>query len=178
MPLSLTKLIRNQDWTVGVVSEANSSASPPIEVALVLDNTGSMQNDMQALRDAAEDLTERLLEIDGDSVKVALVPFVAQVNIGNNATTLTWMDTAGQSPYNGELLEDRQIGYRVSGNGAGNNCQNLSTMPYNGYTGPYRLVWMRVDNSCRAFTPDTINMFTALHAVARLAVERLRRSAP
>ena len=93
---------------------AQMAASPPIEVALVLDNTGSMSADMPALRSAASDLVEDLLEIDGDSVRVALVPFVAQVNIGNSQSHMAWMDTAGQAAYNGELLEDRSIAYRSS----------------------------------------------------------------
>lgn len=97
------------NWNVSVAAEAQAEASPPIEVALVLDNTGSMSNDMQALRDAAGDLTEYLLSLDGDSVKVALVPFVAQVNVGSGYRNAQWMDSTGTSPYNGELLEDRQI---------------------------------------------------------------------
>ena len=51
--------------------------------------------------------------IDGDTVRVALVPFVAQVNIGNQQSHLAWMDQAGAAPYNGELLEDRSIAHRA-----------------------------------------------------------------
>ena len=35
----------------------------------MLDNTGSMSNDMQALRDAASDLADDLLSLDGDSLR-------------------------------------------------------------------------------------------------------------
>ena len=42
-------------------------------------------------------------------VRVALVPFVAQVNIGNEASHLAWIDQTGAAPYNGEILEDRTI---------------------------------------------------------------------
>ncbi len=52
MPVSLARIISNNDWTIGVEAEAQANASPPIEVALVLDNTGSMANDMAALRSA------------------------------------------------------------------------------------------------------------------------------
>jgi Flp pilus assembly protein TadG len=145
---SLARLVNNSDWTVKVASEAQANASPPIEVALVLDNTGSMSNDMDALRDAASDLAADLLALDGDTVRVALVPFVAQVNIGNEASHLAWMDTTGAAAYNGELLEDRAIAYRTQSNSTtGANCEKLSTLPFTGYTGPYRITWRRGDAS-------------------------------
>lgn len=144
MPMSLARVISDNAWTLAVAAEAQANASPPIEVALVLDNTGSMSNDMQALRDAASDLADDLLSLDGDTVRVALVPFVAQVNIGNEQSHRAWLDQTGAAPYNGELLEDRSIAYRTltitGSNPTGANCQNLSTTP-NGYTGPYRITW-------------------------------------
>ncbi|MEQ1811090.1 MAG: pilus assembly protein TadG-related protein [Terricaulis sp.] len=166
MPMSLASVISNNPWTIGVAAEAQASASPPIEVAMVLDNTGSMSNDMQALRDAASDLADDLLSIDGDTVRVALVPFVAQVNIGNEASHLAWLDQTGAAPYNGELLEDRSIAYRSrnttvgSSSYTGSNCEALNTTP-SGYTGPYRITWRRgtggqggQTNRCYAWTPD------------------------
>jgi Flp pilus assembly protein TadG len=174
MPLSLARIIKNRDWDIAVSAVAEANASPPIEVALVLDNTGSMANDMDALRSAASDLAADLLSLDGDTVRVALVPFVAQVNIGNQQSRMAWMDTAGQAAYNGELLEDRSIAYRSSTNT--NNCSTLSNNPGNGYGGPYSITWRKGDasllgllvgssggqiNRCYAWTPsDGINYFT------------------
>src|SRR5690606_38698056 len=111
MPLGLARLVRDQPWTVRVSAVAEANASPPIEVALVLDNTGSMSNDMDALRSAASAPAAHPLALEGDTVRVALVPFVAQVNIGNDASHMAWMDITGVAPMNGELLEDRMIGY-------------------------------------------------------------------
>jgi Flp pilus assembly protein TadG len=165
MPLTLASIVQNGGWNVHVAAEAQASASPPIELALVLDNTGSMRNDMQTLRDAAEDLTEMLLGIDGDTVHVALVPFVAQVNIGNDQAHRVWMDTAGQAPYNGELLEDRSIAFRSrvtnssSANYTGSECEAISTLPFAGYSGPYRISWIRSGSRCYALTPEGINYF-------------------
>jgi Mg-chelatase subunit ChlD len=55
------------------------------EIALALDNTGSMRNHgrIEALRDAAGDLVDNLYADPGaeDRVKMALVPFVTAVNI-------------------------------------------------------------------------------------------------
>jgi Flp pilus assembly protein TadG len=195
MPLGLASVINDEDWTISVAAEAQASASPPIEVALVLDNTGSMAADMNGLRSAASDLAADLLSIDGDSVRVALVPFVAQVNIGNQQSHMAWMDAAGNAPYNGELLEDRMLGYRnvvTSGTEQSNNaytganCEALSTRPYfenpqtsgdQSYPGPYRVVWRRggtlLNQRCFAFTPDDnpdvmgdgINYFTLFNLV-------------
>ncbi len=186
MPLSLARIINATDWTLGVAAEAQANASPPIEVALVLDNTGSMANDMNALRTAASDLVDDLLSLDGDTVQVALVPFVAQVNIGNGQTQMAWMDQAGTAPYNGELLENRMIGYaprNTSTNNAaytGSNCEALSTLPYfdntstganERYTGPYRVVWRRgsllSSGYCFAFTPDDgVNYFALFDLIS------------
>ena len=173
MPLSLGRVISDEDWMIHVVAEAQANASPPIEVALVLDNTGSMRNDMQALRDAAEDLADSLLNLDGDTVHVALVPFVAQVNIGNGALQRGWLDQAGLAAYNGELLEDRSIAHmpvetrRNRAGYTGADCEALSTLPYAAYTGPYRIVWRKSSSllggaRCYAFVPEGVN-YVALH---------------
>lgn len=176
MPMSLARIVNRNDWMIRVEAEAQADASPPIEVALVLDNTGSMANDMAALRSAASDLADDLLSLDGDSVRVALVPFVAQVNIGNEQSHMAWMDQVGDAPYNGELLEDRMLGYRAintTGTEQNNNaftgadCSALSTRPYfedpntagdQSYPGAYRVVWRRggtlLQQRCFAFTPD------------------------
>lgn len=160
MPLSLARVINARDWTLAVSAEAQANASPPIEVALVLDNTGSMSNDMQALRNAADDLASDLLRLDGDTVRVALVPFVAQVNIGNQTSHLAWMDQAGNAPMNGELLEDRMIGFRATSNGGGSGNCNWPTTP-SGYGGPYQITWLKSGNRCHIMTPtDGINYFT------------------
>jgi len=173
MPLSLARIVRGEDWNIGVRSEAQADASPPIEVALVLDNTGSMRNDMGALRNAAESLVTDLLRLDGDSVHISLVPFVAQVNIGNRPEHMAWMDTAGTAPYNGELLEDRSIAFRnrttTGANRTGSNCELISTMPYTNYPGPYRINWVRSGSRCYAFTPEGINYFTLYDLIPNVA---------
>jgi len=182
MPLSLARIVRNEDWNIAVASEAEANASPPIEVALVLDNTGSMSRDMDALRDAASELASDLLSLDGDTVRVALVPFVAQVNIGNGAAQMAWMDTTGVAPMNGELVEDRMIGYvprntsTSSSRYTGSDCSALSTLPYfnntstganEGYPGPYRVTWRRDGSRCYAFTPeDGVNYFTLFNLIS------------
>ncbi len=187
MPMSLARIVNDDAWTIAVNSEAQANASPPIEVAMVLDNTGSMSNDMNALRSAASDLADDLLSLDGGTVRVALVPFVAQVNIGNQQSHMAWMDTTGQAAYNGEIMEDRAIANRpvqnaflglpLSGDcNFGTQANGSGTGPFQvplNYPGPYRVEWRRGDdtllgnlvgglkNRCYAWTPqDGINHFT------------------
>lgn len=170
MAMSMAKIVSDDDWIIKVAAEAEAQASPPIEVALALDNTGSMSADMDSLRDAAEDLVDYLLSIDGDTVHVALVPFVAQVNIGNSASSRAWTDQAGTAPFNGELLEDRQIAWRAAGNNR-TQCESAANTPSTTFTGsPYAIVW----GNCMqhpttnawgrfAYNPATINYHT-LHS--------------
>ncbi len=75
------------------------------EIALALDNTGSMRNfgRIEALRDAAEQLVDDLYREDGtsDRVKMALVPFVTAVNIkaDDAGFNLSWIDPVGSAAY-------------------------------------------------------------------------------
>ena len=72
-----------------------------IEVALVLDNSGSMAGTYIAdLRKASENLVNVLFTgAEGtDKVKVGVVPFAASVNVGASNVNAAWMDTAGLSP--------------------------------------------------------------------------------
>ena len=84
-----------------LVSEVMMSAGN-FEVALVLDNTGSMANygRMEALHDAANDLVDDLYKEEGteDRVKMALVPFVTAVNIKTPGVYQDfWVDPTGPS---------------------------------------------------------------------------------
>lgn len=77
-----------------------------VELALVLDNTGSMNssNKIGALRDAAGALVDIMYAGAGsaDKVKIALVPFVTGVNIkAEDAFSMDWMDTEAKSKYHG-----------------------------------------------------------------------------
>ncbi len=164
MPLTLAAIVKNDPWRLDVSAEAAAQASPPIEVVLALDNTGSMSNDMDTLRDGAEDLVEYLLSIDGDTVSVGIVPFVAQVNIGTNNSSV--VDTAGLSPQNGVLLEGRLLGRRSNSTNA--DCVNATAYPttYGGF--PVR--WIRGNSSypspatsssrCYAYSPENVNIWS------------------
>ncbi len=77
-----------------------------LEVAMVLDNSGSMAGTkISTLITAATNLTNTLYNLGStstkpDPVKVALVPFAGSVNVGASNKNAAWMDTTGVSPYN------------------------------------------------------------------------------
>lgn len=166
MPMSLASVISNNPWTIGVAAEAQANASPPIEVVMALDNTGSMSNDMGALRQGAQDLADTLLGLDGDTVSVGIVPFVAQVNIGTS--NAAWVDTAGNNPYNGVMLEGRYLGYRATT--TGNSSGVCTGAAYPTTSGGFEVRWIKGAASnalgytntsrCYAFSPPSVNMWS------------------
>ncbi|MGE3245926.1 MAG: pilus assembly protein TadG-related protein [Beijerinckiaceae bacterium] len=73
---------------------------PSVEVALVLDNTGSMNslNKLTELKNAATALVSTLQQAAvkyGTSAKIALVPFATHVNIGKSHSSASWLDWSG-----------------------------------------------------------------------------------
>ncbi|QDY99448.1 TadE/TadG family protein [Nitratireductor mangrovi] len=90
-----------------------------LEVALVLDNSGSMdylgsgsgKKRMVLLKDAAKKLVEKLAneaeqmkQVD-KPVQFGLVPFAATVNVGPGNASASWMDTQGRSPIHHENFD-------------------------------------------------------------------------
>lgn len=111
VPTTLMKIAGIDTVPVSVQSRA-MAASNNLEIALVLDNTGSMRNDMGSLRQAARDLTETLFGSAGNSsmLKVAVVPYVGAVNIGNGARQRAWLDDRGWAQFNGWNFDSQSTG--------------------------------------------------------------------
>ncbi|HEX8568318.1 MAG TPA: TadE/TadG family type IV pilus assembly protein [Caulobacteraceae bacterium] len=82
-----------------------------LEVALVLDNTYSMQGTRIAtLKTSATNFVNILeraagMSRDDDALKISLVPFSTTVNVGSTYRTASWMDTAGLSPIHHEPFD-------------------------------------------------------------------------
>jgi Flp pilus assembly protein TadG len=77
-----------------------------LEVVLVLDNTGSMNNGSNRignLRAASRQLVSTLRNaVTGDrTVKIGLVPFVTMVNVNGAGFNANWMDSNAQNPLHG-----------------------------------------------------------------------------
>ncbi len=74
-----------------------------VEVALVLDNTGSMAGTKLAnLKTASKTLINLLEEaaegsVDEEAVKIGIVPYTMTVNVGSTYSNATWLDKAGTS---------------------------------------------------------------------------------
>ena len=84
--------------------------SKGLEVALVLDNTGSMywNGKIGALRDSATSLIHILFGENAfpENLKVSLVPFVTSVNINNDNFEMDWMDVNAQATHHGENFDE------------------------------------------------------------------------
>lgn len=87
-------------------------ASVKVEVALVLDTTGSMTEGTKLadMKKAAKEFVNKMEEaskksVEPDSVKISLVPFSSTVRVdGSTYRNATWMDQNGVSPINDEIF--------------------------------------------------------------------------
>ena len=108
---TLLELMGVKDITVGAESAVNSGFGD-MEVALVLDNTGSMRHSdrIGSLRTAALDFV-RIVSDSGQSqnLMISLVPYTAQVNIGNTRTMEQYLDKQGLSEHHAALIEDQYV---------------------------------------------------------------------
>lgn len=91
-----------------------------LEVALVLDNTGSMgSSNMQALREAAKDLIATLEEEKAKNadreIRAALVPFVTAVNVKGEGFKVEWIDKRAAVPATDASLNG--VNFELDANG-------------------------------------------------------------
>ncbi|MGQ0673937.1 MAG: pilus assembly protein TadG-related protein [Hyphomicrobium sp.] len=125
---------------VRVVSEA-TVATESIELALVLDNTGSMAGHMDDLKQGALDLvtTVRSNASDPSKIAMAVVPYVGAVNIGNGTQQHSWLDQSGDARHHGEAMEWMYFGFEPGcsspGGGGSGGAGSGGSGPGNGTTG-------------------------------------------
>lgn len=112
VPTSISKAVGVDDIDVSAVAEA-MRASAEIEIALVLDNTGSMAGSMDQLKTGAKDLVSAIYGTSSSSskVKFAVVPYVGAVNIGNTNNHMAWMDASADASWHGQGIEGYSFGY-------------------------------------------------------------------
>ena len=97
---------------LGIGASAETAiAATTVEMAFVLDNSGSMAGSkISTLKTAATalvtDLRRRVIRgSDPDAVRFAVVPFAASVNVGSDNANAAWMDTKGTNPVHHENFD-------------------------------------------------------------------------
>ena len=106
MPTLVSRVMGQSRMQFSVTSRATSngvSNTKPLEMALALDNTGSMSNNMADLKAAANTLVDTVMGSGGGAARVSVVPYVAAVNPGlTDATSVaSYIDTDMSNPFNG-----------------------------------------------------------------------------
>lgn len=113
------------------VSASTTFSTKSIEIAIALDNTGSMGTaGIRALKEASHALLDSLGDIDTSqqSLKVGLIPFVTSVNVKGDGFKSSWIDEDGASLYNGwTFLTDSQ---RATRKLSGNNGSDFASKGY------------------------------------------------
>lgn len=107
--IGLSELPINRSATVRVGLTA-------IELVMVLDTTGSMQETpsgqsmtkLESMQDAALNMVELLSELDNGrgNIEIGLVPFATYVNVGVDNIDANWMDTDARSPVHADNLAE------------------------------------------------------------------------
>jgi Flp pilus assembly protein TadG len=107
--MTLFRILRDEPVEIQTSSEVSWDLGK-VEIALVLDNTGSMvQNGspkLDNLKTAATSLIDQLAAAatNPDQVKVGVVPFSMTVNVGAKYASAPWIDATGASPVNREIF--------------------------------------------------------------------------
>lgn len=107
-PTSLTRIAGYNSFPVSVTA-AGIRGSGNLEIALVLDNTGSMSGSkITNLKAAANDLVTSLFrEADPakpNALKIGIVPFSMTVNVGPSNATQSWLDKDAKASYHSNIF--------------------------------------------------------------------------
>jgi Flp pilus assembly protein TadG len=104
VPTTFARVLGVRQLPLGAANKARRTTGG-LEVALVLDTTGSMNGSrIAALRDAATSLVDILFTASRtpDSLWIAVVPYVASVNLGANRGGWLTLDSPKNSDYGGQ----------------------------------------------------------------------------
>ncbi|EFL88551.1 Flp pilus assembly protein TadG [Ahrensia sp. R2A130] len=104
------KIVKGQEEFILSASSTVECGNDTIEIALVLDNSGSMRwnGKIGTLRQASNSLVETLHTTMGSAnkaIQFSVVPFAATVNVGTNNRNEPWMDTQGRSSTHWEMID-------------------------------------------------------------------------
>jgi Flp pilus assembly protein TadG len=93
IPTTFMNLANIQTLDVRASALAERAVTGSVEVALVLDNTDSMNvdNKIGALKEAADNLVEELFDAEDAEVRIGLVPYAEQINVGMHNRKASWI---------------------------------------------------------------------------------------
>jgi Flp pilus assembly protein TadG len=178
-------LLTNSDASsyVVVIQDSTLRMRNVAEIALVLDNSGSMSYDkfgntsgvdpddqrITLLKTASKQLVTTMIDLGdkihqvNDPVKFSLVPFSASVNIGAGNATKSWMDTRGISPIHHEHMNwgtpspTNPTGYRTTAaDGAKLNAAGVPLTRFSIYNSlKFRSGGAEINNQCEVWKYNT-----------------------
>ncbi|MCE4222515.1 pilus assembly protein [Methylobacterium sp. C25] len=107
-PTTLTRLAGFSSLPLKVIG-TTKRGSGNLEIAMVLDNTGSMDgakitNLKAAATKMVGDLFDQVDPAKPNSLKIAVVPFSQTVNVGASNVTAGWLDTKGLASYHSQIF--------------------------------------------------------------------------
>jgi len=120
VPMIFASVLGQSQMAVGATSEVLWGIKK-LNLALALDNTGSMSSNgkMAALKTAAHNLLDTLKtaeKVPGD-IKVSIVPFATDVNVGPHNMTSDWIDWSEWEARNGSCTKSGSSQSRCIDNG-------------------------------------------------------------
>jgi len=107
VPLFLMSIGGLADTKIEVAAEVGIG-SENVEIALVLDTTGSMQPNMTSMKQSAISFVETIDNASNGEAKFSVVPFVASVNVGRLLSNME-LDRNADSAHHANILEGRHV---------------------------------------------------------------------
>lgn len=145
MPTLIAVMVGINDVRILSRSAARAGTPLPIEIALVLDNTGSMERYIRDLRTAGLGLVDAVTEgAQADRVKIAVVPYVTTVNVGRLLSDSA-LDRDADSINHGKWFENRDVARLI-------DCNQRPIVPP-GYSIVNR------NGACYIVSPSRVNVF-------------------
>src|SRR3954447_19677181 len=146
--------------TIGAFA-ASVTADNNYEIALVMDNSGSMGSSaggaskMQSAKDAANKLIDTMMgsQVAAGRTKFSIVPFTLAVKIGSQYAGASWMDTAGSSSIHWQNLDKASSSWKP---GSRFDIYNELGISWAGCVESRPGSWGVTDAAPTAATPDSL----------------------
>jgi len=99
---TIMRLFGKSSSNVGAVAESPLASAEPVDIALVLDVTGSMDGaKIESLKTAAASFIDILDDAENENVRVSVIPFAQYVNVGLSRRSEPWLTVPADSSTTG-----------------------------------------------------------------------------